>query len=381
MEKKDIFAMENSDFEEESISSEDNDYNKKDYKKILEDLDSDSEEELPEDKKKEIEEEDKKLTELNKKGSGIKKLLDQQQTLNISILQSMRLVNKMNIFPQKSDLLNFRKKNLNEYKSTKYNMLLLLQDLFNLQNSLATKYKKNFSGTSEAKEILENVMFSSFKFEAKANDITKLKNKNTLNHVQTAIDGSNDDIKNNYKQKINRYYSDCKKNNDGLEKLKKSPFDAAEELIKFDDEIEKVFQTKNVNYLILGKKIDENNDDYCDPEIYEDNRLVEEFHKDINFFDKNFGDEVREGLVYKNTEKFLLNRKKKIKKLFNNRASKGRRLKYTVFTQLENFKNSEINDFVIENREDLIKNLFNKNKLDLSESNIGGETTDDIELI
>ena len=381
MEKKDIFAIENSDFEEESITSED-DYNKKDYKKILEDLDSDSEEdETPEEKKQEKEEEDKKLTELNKKGSIIKKILDQQQNLNLSILQSMKLLNKMNIFPQKNDLLNFRKENLGEYKSTKYNMLFCLQDLLNLQNSLATKYKKNFSGTDEAKEIVNNVIYSSFKFEEKANEKTKLINKNNLSHVQIAVEGCNDDIKNNYKQKINKYFNESKKNSSGLEKLKKSPFDSAEEIIKFDDEIEKVFQTKNVNYLILGKKNDESTDDYFDPEIYEDNRLVEEFHKDINFFDKNFGDEVREGLVYKNTEKFLLNRKKKIKKIVDNRGSKGRKLKYTVFSHLENFKNSEINDFIIENREDLINNIFNKNKLETSKVQLREETTDDIELI
>ena len=87
-------------------------------------------------------------------------------------------------------------------------------------------------------------------------------------------------------------------------------------------------------------------------------------------FGKNYRDTVSGGVVYYNTEQYLLNRRKKIQKVgVDRRASKARKLQYKVYEKLVNYMAPLENEESIPNREEFIMNLFSQNKQEVEFDN------------
>ena len=134
-----------------------------------------------------------------------------------------------------------------------------------------------------------------------------------------------------------------------------------------------MFQVKPENYQILGKR--QNDNEFKDLEVYEDSQLKEQIYNDLINTQKIFYEQLTGKIIFKNTEKFLKNRKKKIEKDIDRRATKHRRINYEIHEKLVNFMTSLKNHKLMEDRQELLKNLFGK------QNNQKRVSVEDIQLI
>lgn len=277
----------------------------------------------------------------------------------LNLIGLTKAINKANLLPQKETALSFQKINPNKFKSLQFNTESLLEELLDYQTKLSAKFNRSCPQTTECLNIMSNMIYCGQLFEKNKTEDVKSKFQKNYSIIERGLVNSRKEILTTYTPIIDFWYEKCRLNK---MKVDKGPTEALKDIEASIDQLKKVYCTKPHNYKILGKRDSMESDHLFDPEVIEDNQLLEDGIRDLAEFTRRFKKNGVDGLVFENTEKYLASRRKKEKKVVDRRATKNRKLKYEVHEKIVNFMVPQDNELLLYNRDLIINQIFGQKK-------------------
>lgn len=168
-----------------------------------------------------------------------------------------------------------------------------------------------------------------------------------------------------------------------LKKFSQPPFDVTNNMMYEAKRKMDKLTRKNGVYRVLGKRAS-STEQQNDPEIFEERDTANDLLHELMSASLTFGEDLAKGEqgLTSSTARLIQQRQlmRKKKNSIDNRASKDRKLRYVFHDKLINFMNSYDNLQEVQQRDQLVGNLFgvSKNVEETDSSNGGsGDESDD----
>ena len=306
----------------------------------------------------------------NKKGKATLDMIDLLDSNLQQLLKVSRVVSKTNVLPQKESAVCYQQTNASSFKALQYNMEGLLGDLLKYQQTMVNKLNKDLPQLDKTVTLSKELQNCGKLFERKKPENVKLKYKKVYTKLEQQMTLLNEDLVKTLQPTLEFWYTKCRLNK---VRIDKGPLQVIKDINKSLPQIKKAYCTKRHDYDIIGKKRETmDKDNLYDPEVLEDVGLNDDLVLDLAGFTRKFKKEAKDGILFENTEQYLLKRRKKEKKEVDRKATKSRKLKYNVNEKIVNFMTGVENRKMLENRDMVLRQTFGK-----ADVNKGQEDTEE----
>ena len=297
------------------------------------------------------------LTTHPQKGS-LKSLLISQQTLTKSTVQQLHLIPKLNSvsFETSDPKVRTLKTCL------QFNLLLAMKENLEFQSKLSNWGTIKLTGLNEIIAVIDGVFKTMVNFEKKANTKMKLKYDLRSNLIIESCHDFMDHVFENVKSVIDKWNSEIlKTTSQKFGTLQKSPIDLANDINLESEKILSMYKPSTNTTTNLGKRndIEQNPTDWK----YEDTKMIHELLKDLLTMGNSLKAELKNEVIFHNTENYLKgreNRKSSRKEKTEYDERKDRKIKYDLHEKIIGFMPSFENKEVVENRDEILANLFGR---------------------
>ena len=287
----------------------------------------------------------------------LKPLLLLQQLLSKSTVQQLHLLPKINTSLQIPIPLS--RSIRTSQTSLQLNLLLSMRETLKLQTELSNKGNVHQTQSVQLISQVERIIQTIINFELKASDQIKATHSLNTDLLNNFIDNYTNEILLTCKPSIDKWNHLVMKNtSQKFGTLQKSPIDLINEISSASNKIIQLYNPQEIPQLEKRSELQ-----IANKFLYEDSKMIHEILKNLMSFNKNFQAELKEGIVFKNTEQFLkdrLTRKTTKKDKVEHDEKKDRKIKFEIHEKLVDFIPICPNKSIIENREDVLANLFGK---------------------